>query len=73
MPETIELDVRGLEAPEPLVRVLSALDRLAPGASLVVRIDRLPIPLYRALELSGYSYEERAGKEAPFEITIRRR
>jgi len=69
----VELDVRGLEPPEPLVRIFSALDHLAPGGSLLVKIDIRPAPLYRVLEANGYSWQERPGGESMFEITIRPR
>jgi uncharacterized protein (DUF2249 family) len=73
MPDTIELDVRGLEPPEPLERVVAALDALRVGTSLRVKIDRQPLPLYRMLERNGYVYEERPGGDSVFEITIRLR
>ena len=70
---TIELDVRGLEPPEPLVRVISSLETLPPGASLLLKIDCRPLPLYRILDRDGYVYEERPGTESLLEITIRAR
>ena len=70
---TIELDVRGLEPPEPLVRVLSTLETLPAGASLLLKIDCRPLPLYRILDRDGYVYEERPGTESLLEITIRAR
>ena len=73
MANTIELDVCGLEPPEPMVRVLEALDGLGAGDSLLVRIDRQPLPLYRVLERNGYFYEERSGSDSLFEIVIRLR
>lgn len=56
MNDIIHLDVRGLQPPEPLERVLDALDRLAPGKRLVMLIDRAPLPLYRILDRNGYRY-----------------
>lgn len=73
MATTIELDARGLEPPEPLVRVLTALDTLPPGASLLLKIDCRPQPLYRILERNGYAYEERPGHDALYEVSIRKR
>ncbi len=73
MADTIELDVRGLEPPEPLVRIVAALDTLRAGDSVRVKINRQPLPLYRMLERNGYVYEERAGRDSVFEITIRLR
>ena len=56
-PDLIVLDVRGLEPPEPMVRVLKALDRLAPGQRLEVRHSRRPTLLYPQLEDRGFVHE----------------
>ena len=69
---TIDLDVRGLEPPEPLERVLSTLDRLGAGDDLRLKIDCRPVPLYRILERNGYAHDERPGTESLYEITIRK-
>jgi uncharacterized protein (DUF2249 family) len=53
----IFLDVCGLEPPEPMERVLDALDALAPHQQLRMLIDREPRPLYRILERNGYRYQ----------------
>jgi uncharacterized protein (DUF2249 family) len=73
MADTIEIDVCGLEPPEPLERIVAALDSLSVGGSVLVKIDRRPLPLYRMLERNGYVYEERAGPDSLYEITIRLR
>jgi uncharacterized protein (DUF2249 family) len=52
----ILLDVRGLLPPEPLERVLEALDQVTPHTHLRMLIDREPLPLYRILERNGYRY-----------------
>lgn len=69
---TIELDVRGLQAPEPLERVLHALDRIGTDDRLVVKINCHPVPLFRILDRNGYAYDEQPGTDALFEITIRK-
>ena len=53
------LDVRGLEPPAPLERILAALDGLADGDRLEVILDREPYPLYRILVRDGYAYAAR--------------
>jgi uncharacterized protein (DUF2249 family) len=73
MSHSVELDVRGLEPPEPMVRVLAALDTLPSHGSLLLKIDCRPTPLYRILERNGYLYDEKPGGESLFEITIRAR
>jgi TusA-related sulfurtransferase len=70
---TIELDVRGLEAPEPLVRVLETLDRMVADDSLLVKINCRPVPLFRILDRNGYAHEERPGDDCLLEISIRKR
>ena len=70
MEDCIELDVCGLEAPEPLQRVLEALTLLKPGMRLRLLIDREPRPLYGILERNGYSYTTRLKPDYVYEITI---
>ena len=65
-----DLDVRGLPAPEPMERILEALEGLPPGDRLRVLHWREPFPLYELLEAAGYRWETRAGREAPYEIHI---
>jgi hypothetical protein len=53
----IVIDARGLEPPEPLVRTMEALDHLEPAGKLLVLLPREPYPLYRALEINGFSWQ----------------
>jgi uncharacterized protein (DUF2249 family) len=50
---TVRLDVRDLEPPLPMVRVLEAVETLAPGQRLEVLHHRRPIFLYPQLEERG--------------------
>ncbi len=52
-----DLDVRGLEPPEPLIRVLDALESLPDGAKLRARTDREPCHLFGEATQRGFSYE----------------
>lgn len=70
---TIEVDVRGLEPPEPLERILTLIDLLGVDDCLRVKIDRRPVPLFRILERNGFTHVEEPGTDALLEITIRRR
>lgn len=70
MEDPIELDVCGLEPPEPMERVLEALSRLEPGRRLRMLIDREPRPLYAVLERNGYRYERNLRPDYVYEITI---
>ena len=47
------LDNRGLPPPEPMMRILSTLEHLAPGAVLEAWTDREPLHLYPELEARG--------------------
>ena len=70
--DRVQLDVRGLEPPQPMVRVLEALDRLAPGAELEVRHDRRPLLLYPQLDARGYAHETDEPEPGLVRIRIRR-
>ncbi|WP_198117029.1 DUF2249 domain-containing protein [Massilia rhizosphaerae] len=50
------LDLRDLPAPQPLERILDALDGLADGAELCVLLAREPHPLYGILAHDGYRW-----------------
>jgi len=66
------LDVRGLEPPQPMVRVLQEIDRLGPGAELEVRHDRRPMFLYPQLDEAGFVHETDEPEPGLVRIVIRR-
>ena len=66
------LDVRGLEPPEPMVRVLQVIEWLTPGAELEVRHDRRPTFLYPQLEERGFVHETDEPEPGLVRIRIRR-
>ena len=67
------LDVRGLEPPEPMVRIWDAIETLQPGESLCVAIHREPFPLYAMLAEEGYVRSTTCKQDGYFEVIIRRR
>lgn len=69
IPEIV-VDGRGLEPPEPMERVLAALDELQPGQRLRFLIHRQPYPLYDILRRYHYRHETTAGAGGYFEILI---
>ncbi|MFZ1642535.1 MAG: DUF2249 domain-containing protein [Candidatus Contendobacter sp.] len=69
-PSEIVVDGRGLEHPEPLERVLTALDTLQPGQRLRFLIHRQPYPLYDILSRHHYCYEVTEVANGDFEILI---
>ena len=68
----IRLDVRGLEPPLPMVRILECLDSLAPGQRLEVVHDRPPLFLYPQLDDRGFAHETTALEPGLVRIVIRR-
>jgi len=66
----IVVDARGLEPPEPMVRVLNALDELSRGARLLMLIHIEPRPLFRVLERNQFAYRCELKPEGHFEVTI---
>lgn len=55
--EAGELDLRGLEPPEPMVRILSAFEQLGSGARIRAITERKPVLLYPELQVRGARFE----------------
>ena len=53
--EPVELDVRGLEPPQPMIAILEKLVELGDGAQLLVHHHREPVLLYEKLAARGYA------------------
>jgi len=66
----VDIDVCGLEPPEPMERVLDALNGLKPGQRLRVLIPREPYPLYKILERNGYQHETKSREDFLYEVLI---
>jgi len=71
-PETL-LDVSMLEPPEPMERVLAAVDELQPGDYLHLLHRREPFPLYPILEEMGFAHMTRTGRTVAYEVFVWRR
>ena len=56
MSDDVQIDARGLQAPEPMELVLDALARLEPQQRVALLIEREPRPLFRILLNNGYRY-----------------
>lgn len=52
-----DMDLRGLEPPEPMMRILAAVETLAAGGKLSARTDRRPVNLYPELDTRGIRHE----------------
>jgi tRNA 2-thiouridine synthesizing protein A len=66
------IDVRGLEPPEPMVRVLEELKWLQPGQRLEVFHERRPMFLYPQLDDRGFSHETDEPEPGVVRIVIQR-
>ena len=66
------LDVRGLEPPEPLLRIIAAARYLAPGATLKIVHERRPSLLYPKLDELGLIYRTEVLAEDVFHIDVTR-
>jgi uncharacterized protein (DUF2249 family) len=57
LPDTVVLDVRNLEPPEPMIMTLTALEKLPEGHRLLQVNERVPQFLLPVLAERGYGYE----------------
>lgn len=64
------MDNRGLSPPEPMLRILAALDNLPNGGRLVAQMDRQPLFLYPELEERGCTYTCDRVVEGHYVLTI---
>lgn len=55
--DVIEVDARGLEPPEPLMRILSGLETLPSGRSLQAITDRQPCHLFGEAQARGFRHD----------------
>jgi uncharacterized protein (DUF2249 family) len=69
--EIVDVDARGLEPPQPMVRILEALARLPKGAKLRARTDRRPIHLLPHLAERGFTGESEEQTDGSFITHIR--
>lgn len=71
-PQTIELDNRGLEPPQPMVRTLGALEKCRKGDRVVIHNDRVPVFLLEELKALGYPYEIEEQPDGSARVTIQK-
>lgn len=68
---TIEVDARGLEPPQPMLRILEALSLLPEGTTLRAHTDRRPLHLYPLLEDRGFRAVSEEQCDGSFVTVIR--
>jgi hypothetical protein len=71
MQDSPAMDLRGLQPPEPIVRIFQALER-GPGVRLRVILPHEPMPLYGLLRERGYSCAGSPRPDGGFEVLIER-
>lgn len=69
----VEVDARGLEPPQPMVKILEALASLPAKTGIRARTDRRPMHLYAHLEERGFVGETAEQTDGSFLTHIRRR
>ncbi|HVM47247.1 MAG TPA: DUF2249 domain-containing protein [Candidatus Acidoferrum sp.] len=67
----LDVDARGLEPPQPLVKILEAVAELPAGARLRAHTDRRPMHLYAQLEERGFAGESEEQPDGSFVTYVR--
>jgi uncharacterized protein (DUF2249 family) len=70
MKQEVLVDARWLLPPEPMEKVLLALDALKPGQRIRFLLHREPYPLYGILENMGFTHRTHMIEDGCFEILI---
>jgi len=70
MKQEVLVDARWQLPPEPMEKVLLALDGLKPGQRIRFLLHREPYPLYGILENMGYTHRTHMIEDGCFEILI---
>jgi uncharacterized protein (DUF2249 family) len=70
--EIADVDARGLEPPQPMIKILEALNTLPDGVALRARTDRRPVHLYPMLEARGLKSDSEELPDGSFITHIRR-
>ncbi|MNK65699.1 hypothetical protein D3C87_849980 [compost metagenome] len=70
--EVIHVDNRGLEPPEPMVRILAIAQQLAPGQRMEALNERRPMLLYPKIEELGLAHETEELPDGVYRITVRK-
>lgn len=66
----IEIDVRGLEPPQPLLKIFEILENMDNDKALSITHERKPIHLYPRLKDAGYKYLTKETKEDLYSIKV---
>ena len=67
----LDVDARGLEPPQPMVKILEALSALPANTAVRAHTDRRPIHLHPLLEARGFAGESEEQSDGSFVTHIR--
>ncbi len=70
MKREVLVDARWLEPPEPMEKVLAAVDGLRSGQHIRLLLHREPYPLYGILRNMGFTHRTHMIEDGCFEILI---
>jgi uncharacterized protein (DUF2249 family) len=65
-----ELDVRGVEAPTHILKILQRVGQLPPGKGLRARLDNNPMQLYDLLQQRGFFLHANKTADGTFLATV---
>lgn len=68
--QTYELDNRGLEPPQPMIRTLAKLQKVQSGDKVTIHNDRVPMFLIEELNTLGYTYAVDEQEDGSAKVTI---
>ncbi len=68
----LQLDLRGLEPPEPMLRILTTLENLPVGTRFQARTDRQPLHLFPELTARGARHSSESLRDGSWLTTISR-
>lgn len=71
--KVIQLDNRDLEPPEPMMRTLSALERIRSGDEVHIHNDRVPVFLIEELQNLGYSFTVDELRDGSVKVLIQKK
>ncbi|MBE0540460.1 MAG: DUF2249 domain-containing protein [Verrucomicrobia bacterium] len=72
-PAVLKLDARGLEPPQPMVKILEGVETLPVHAELHAHTDRRPMHLYAQLEERGFTARSEEQSDGTFITYIQRK
>lgn len=68
----VGVDARGLEPPQPMIKILEALESLPEGSGIRAHTDRRPMHLFAQLKARGFTGQSEEQNDGSFITHIRR-